>query len=127
MFFVSYNILIVDLSEIRAPCHAISRMAKDFGFEVKLCGVRKPYTKGCVEAKNKIIDWIRVYDGEFETFEDLTAIIEEINTSMNTRLNQETQMSPTALYYKEKKYLLPLPSNNMCNDGLYEDCYGRAF
>lgn len=97
----------------KKPTAAISRMAKDFGFEVKLCGVRKPYTKGCVEAKNKIIDWIRVYDREFETFEDLTAIIEEINTSMNTRLNQETQMSPTALYYKEKKYLLPLPSNNI--------------
>lgn len=97
----------------KKPTDAISRMAKDFGFEVKLCGVRKPYTKGCVEAKNKIIDWIRMYNGEFETFEDLTAIIEEISTSMNTRLNQETQMSPTALYYKEKKYLLPLPSNNI--------------
>lgn len=38
---------------------SMSKFAKDFGFNVRLCGTRKPETKGTVEAKNKVIDWIR--------------------------------------------------------------------
>ena len=70
------------------------------GFKVKFCKARKPQTKGTVEARNKIVDWIRAYDGEFETIEELETIVENINKDMNITINQETNMSPTALFYK---------------------------
>ncbi len=97
----------------KKPTDAISKLAKDFGFKVRLCGVRKPQTKGTVEAKNKVIDWIRAYEGEFEGLEELAAIVEKINTDMNISINQETEMSPTALFYKEKEYLQPLPARDI--------------
>ena len=97
----------------KKPTDAISKLAKDFGFKVRLCGVRKPQTKGTVEAKNKVIDWIRAYEGEFEGLEELAAIVEKINTDMNITINQETEMSPTALFYKEKEYLQPLPARDI--------------
>jgi len=87
----------------------IKKFAKDFEFKVRLCGTRKPETKGTVEARNKIIDWIRAYNGEFETIDDLIEIINNINRQMNIKINQETGMSPVALFYKEKEYLHPLP------------------
>ena len=97
----------------KKPTEAISKLAKDFGFKVRLCGVRKPQTKGTVEAKNKVIDWIRAYEGEFEGLNELAAIVEKINTDMNININQETDMSPTALFYKEKEYLQPLPARDI--------------
>ena len=107
----------------KKPTDAIAKMAKDFGFEVRLCGTRKPETKGTVEAKNKVIDWIRAYNGEFETLEDLVAIVEDINNKMNITLNQETDMSPSALFYKEREYLSPLPNNNIIDTYLTPNKY----
>ena len=97
----------------KKPTDAISKLAKDFGFKVRLCGTRKPETKGTVEAKNKVVDWIRAYEGEFEGLEELAAIVETINKDMNITINQETDMSPTALFYKEKEYLQPLPARDI--------------
>ena len=101
----------------------ITSFAKDFGFDVRLCGTRKPQTKGTVEAKNKVIDWIRAYNGEFETMEELLEIIKEINFKMNTNINQETGMSPTALFYKEKEYLRQLPRASIINTYLTPNKY----
>lgn len=97
----------------KKPTDAISKFAKDFGFKVRLCRTRKPETKGTVEAKNKVIDWIRAYEGEFEGLDELAAIVETINKDMNITINQETDMSPTALFYKEKEYLQPLPARDI--------------
>ena len=102
----------------KAPTAAISKLAKDFDFKVRFCGTRKPETKGTVEAKNKVIDWIRAYEGEFETLEELVTIIDTINQDMNITINQETQMSPTALFYKEKEYLKPLPDKSIIDQYL---------
>lgn len=100
-------------SKPKQPTDSISKLAKEFGFKVKLCGTRKPETKGTVEAKNKVIDWIRAYEGEFEGLEGLTAIVDSVNKDMNININQETEMSPTALFYKEKEYLQPLPARDI--------------
>ena len=110
-------------SKPKKPTDAIAKMAKDFGFEVRLCGTRRPETKGTVEAKNKVIDWIRAYNGEFETLEDIVAIVEDINNKMNITLNQETDMSPSALFYKEKEHLSPLPNSNIINTYLTPNKY----
>ena len=93
--------------------NAIKDLAKEFNFKVRLCGTRKPETKGTVEARNKVIDWIRAYEGEFETLEDLIGIVADINSQMNIIISRDTEMSPTALFYKEKEYLQPLPESSV--------------
>ena len=107
----------------KKPTDAIRHMAKDFGFKVRLCKVRAAQTKGTVEAKNKMIDWLRAYEGEFETIDELISIVESINQDMNITINQETQMSPTALFYKEKEYLQPLPSKDIIDTYLRPNKY----
>lgn len=102
---------------------SITRLSKDFSFKAKLCKARSPETKGTVEARNKIIDWIRVYDKEFETLEELQEILKGINNCMNIEINQETQMSPTALFYKEKEYLQPLPTRSIIDTYLTSNKY----
>ena len=49
--------------------------AKDFNFKIKLCKPRHAYTKGKVESLNKFLSWLYPYQGEFETEEQLIAII----------------------------------------------------
>jgi transposase len=101
----------------------IKKIAKDFNFKVRLCATRAPETKGCVEAKNKVIDWIRPYNGEFEDLHELTRIIKDINSSMNITVNDETHMSPTALFYKEKEYLQTLPTTDIIERYLTPNSY----
>ena len=69
---------------------------------MRLCKARSPQTKGTVEARNKIIDCVRAYEGEFETIEELEVLISAVNKDMNISINQETKMSPTALFTKKK-------------------------
>ncbi|WP_051931461.1 IS21 family transposase [Clostridium sp. KNHs214] len=101
----------------------MGKFAKDFGFNVRLCGARKPETKGTVEAKNKVIDWIRAYDGEFDTLDNLLEKLKEINLKMNININTETGMSPTALFYKEKEYLHSLPKASIIDTYLSPNKY----
>lgn len=107
----------------KQPTKAISRLSKDFGFKIRLCKTRSPQTKGTVEAKNKVIDWIRAYEGEFDTLEELAAILETINQDINITVNQETNMSPVALFYKEKEYLQPLPDRTIIDEYLKPNKY----
>lgn len=107
----------------KKPTDAIAKMAKDFGFKIRFCKARKPETKGTVEARNKIIDWIRAYEGEFKTIEELEAIVESLNKDMNIAINQETNISPAALFYKEKEHLLPLPDKDIIDTYLTPNKY----
>ena len=91
----------------------MKQFAKDIGFEVKLCKTRNPQTKGSNESRNKILDWIRPYDHDFNDFEDLVRIIENINQKMNIEVCQATDVSPALLYYKEKEYLIPLVNKSV--------------
>ena len=107
----------------KRPTEAIKKMAKEFHFRIRFCKTKAPETKGTVEARNKVVDWIRAYEGEFETLEELIRITEDINASMNITISQETQMSPTALFYKEKEYLQPLPSQSIIDSFLCPNKY----
>jgi transposase len=102
---------------------SIQKFSKDFGFKVRTCGARKPETKGTVEAKNKVIDWIRAYDREFDTIDDLIEILKKINAQMNIEINEETGMSPVALFYKEKEYLHSLPNDSIIDNYLSPNRY----
>lgn len=86
----------------KKPTDSIMQMAKDFGFKVRLCKARSPQTKGTVEARNKIIDWIRAYEGEFETIEELEVLISAVNKDMNISINQETKCHRQRSFTKKK-------------------------
>ena len=102
---------------------SFAKFAKDFNFKVRLCKARNPQTKGTVEAKNKVLDWIRAYNHEFESIEELIEIVEEIKFKMNTQINQDIGLSPTALFYKEKEHLQPLPSKRIIETYLTPNRY----
>lgn len=87
----------------------IVQFSKDFGFEARLCRARSPETKGTNEARNKILDTVRAYDHEFDTYEELSDIVAQLNSSMNISRCAGTNISPVLLYYKEKEYLHPMP------------------
>lgn len=84
--------------------------AKDFNFKIKLCKPRHAFTKGKVEVANKFISWLLPYEGEFETEEELIAILQKVNQKVNTYVCQETGVPPLLLFQKEKEYLQPLPN-----------------
>ena len=101
----------------------MATFAKDFGFKIRLCGTKKPETKGVVEARNKVIDWIRAYNREFDTIDELMDMIRDINKKMNLIINDETGMSPVALFYKEKEYLHSLPPASVIDSYLSPNKY----
>ena len=55
--------------------------------------------------------------------EELVEIVETINKDMNINVNQETEMSPTALFYREKEYLKPLPNKEIIDTYLTPNKY----
>ena len=95
--------------------------AQDMGFKIKLCKPRHPFTKGKVEALNKFLAWLIPYDGEFETEEELIAILKKINKNVCARICDETGVPPILLFQKEKEYLQPLPSDKVLESYLAHD------
>ena len=95
--------------------------AKDFNFKIKLCKPRHAFTKGKVEALNKFLSWIYPYQGEFETEEELIAILQKLNQKVCKRVCDETGVPPLLLFQKEKEYLQPLPSNEVVESYLPHD------
>lgn len=87
--------------------------AKDFNFKIRLCKPRHAFTKGKVEVINKFMDWLRPYEGEFETEDELIAILDKINRKVNSYPCQQTGVPPLLLFQKEKEYLQPLPNSKV--------------
>lgn len=87
--------------------------AKDFGFKIKLCKPRHPFTKGKVEAANKFLDWLRPYEGEFETEDELREILDKITAKVNQYPCQETGLPPLLLLQKETEHLRPMPKDEV--------------
>lgn len=113
---------VVDLKGNRRHINEKMRtFAKDFNFKIRLCKPRHSFTKGKVEALNKFLSWIYPYQGEFETEEELIAILEKINQKVCKRVCDETGVPPLLLFQKEKEYLQPLPSNEVIESYLPHD------
>lgn len=91
----------------------MSAFADDFHFRIRLAKPRHPFTKGKVEVINKFLDWLLPYEGEFETENELIAILEKINKKVNTQVCQATGVPPVLLFQKEKEYLQPLPNQKV--------------
>lgn len=87
--------------------------AKNMGFKAKKCQIASPETKGKDESCNRFVNWIKPYDYEFKTEEQLIKIIEKINDEVNKQTNGTTNMPPIDLFNKEKEYLQPLPNKQI--------------
>lgn len=84
--------------------------AKDIGFTPIACRPYRPQTKGKVESLAKLMDRLKVYNEEFDTWEELQIIIENFMYDINHELSQGSGMAPCELISKEKEYLLPSPN-----------------
>jgi transposase len=87
--------------------------SKDLGFEVIACRAYRPETKGKVESLAKIMERLRVYNGEFETVEELDEFVREMNRELNLERSQATGSRPIDRFQKEKEYLIPLPQQDI--------------
>ena len=83
--------------------------AQDSGFEIITCRAYRAKTKGKVETLAKLVDRLKVYNGEFDTFEELEKIVELFNTDINNEVSQATNEIPFHRFEKEKEYLGQLP------------------
>ena len=89
------------------------QFAKDFGFRIRRCRPISPFTKGKVESKNRFLNWLKPYDGEFEDEQDLIRVIREIEEEANRKPNGTTMAPPSLLYEKEKEHLQELPNERV--------------
>lgn len=87
--------------------------SKDIGFTPITCRVYRPQTKGKVEALAKLVDRLKVYNYEFEDYEELEKIVKLFMQEINNEISQGTNMKPFEKFKKETKYLLPLPNQDI--------------
>ena len=83
--------------------------ANDAGFKPIACRPFRPQPKGCVEALARTMDRLKPYDGEFETLEELTGIVNELRKDLNDEVSQASGKTPNELISVEKEYLASLP------------------
>ena len=87
--------------------------AKDVGFKVVTCRAYRPQTKGKVESLAKLVDRLKVYNNEFENYEELEKIVNNFMQEINNEVSQGTNEKPVDRIKKETKYLLPLPNQDI--------------
>lgn len=83
--------------------------AKDIGFVPIACRPYRPQTKGKVESLAKLMDRLKAYNEEFETWSDLVTISQNFMDEINNEISQGSGEIPIVLFNKEKEYLLPSP------------------
>ena len=87
--------------------------AKDIGFKPIACRPYRPQTKGKVESLAKLMDRLKAYNEEFESWNDLVNISQNFMDDLNHEVSQGSGEIPVILFNKEKKYLLPPPDNGI--------------
>lgn len=87
--------------------------AKDIGFKPIACRPYRPQTKGKVESLAKLMDRLKAYNEEFETWNDLVNISQNFMDDLNQEVSQGSGEIPSILFNKEKEYLLPSPNNGI--------------
>lgn len=99
--------------------------SKDMGFKAKSCMAYRPQTKGKVESVARLMNRLTVYNGEFETMDDLNVIVQGFNKELNLEISQATGKSPGDLLKDEQKYLNPIPNKNVYEDYLNQNANQR--
>lgn len=86
--------------------------AKDYGFKVQPCIVKRPRTKDKVESQMKILDELDAYQGKL-SYKELIDKVGKINLRKNMNIHQGTSKTPISLLEKDKGSLKPLPSKEI--------------
>ena len=80
--------------------------AKNAGFKPIACKPFRPCTKGVIENLAKVMDRLKVYNEEFEDYEELKQIVIKLNEELNNEVSQATNEVCKKRYEsKEKEYL----------------------
>lgn len=90
-----------------------SYFSKDAGFKPIACRAYRPQTKGKVESVAKLMNRLKAYNEEFETWDDLYKILRDFLKDINHEKSQGIDAVPYDRFQMEKEHLLPLP--NMYN------------
>lgn len=100
----------------------VDRFAKDAGFEIALCGVRKCMTKGKDESANRFANRLRAYEGDFDGTDGLSEVIARVERRSNEEPNGTTKVPPFLLFQKKEKDALK-PIGNLA---LLEQSLGQV-
>lgn len=87
--------------------------ANDIGFKPIACRPYRPQTKGKVESLAKLMNRLKAYNEEFESWNDLVNISQYFMDDLNHEVSQGSGEIPVILFNKEKEYLLPPPNNGI--------------
>lgn len=98
----------------------VARFAREAGFELVLCRVRTPQTKGKDESANRFLSRLRAYEGDFDGWDELDGIIARIQRRSNEEPNETTGLPPQLLFARGEKDALA-PVGNL---GLLESMLG---
>jgi len=90
----------------------VERFAREAGFELVLGRPRTPQTKGKDESANRFLSRLRAYEGDFDGWEELDAIIARIQRRSNEEPNGTTGLPPALLFARREKDALA-PVGNM--------------
>ena len=83
--------------------------AKEMGFKPIACRPYRPQTKGKVESMAKLMDRLKAYNGEFNTWTDLENISRNFMDDINHEQSQGFGKIPYDEFKKEREYFLQLP------------------
>ncbi len=93
--------------------------SQDIGYQPIACRPYRPQTKGKVESLARLMDRLKVYDYEIDSYEDVERIIKQFQIDINQEISQATYEKPIILLEKEKEHLKPLPSADII--AIYRD------
>jgi len=83
-------------------------MRNDSSISPFLC--KDCHKKGKVESANRFVDWLKPYENELSSEDDLIRKIYEFNVDVNNAVNQTTGIPPIKLIKKEMEHLRPIPN-----------------
>lgn len=92
----------------RTRSERVWRFAREAGFDLQLCKVGTPQTKGKDESANRFVNRLLAYDRDFTGLEGLLAAIANIEARSNSEPNETTGLPPLALFAREKEFLQPI-------------------
>ncbi|MGY3725644.1 hypothetical protein [Granulicatella balaenopterae] len=53
------------------------------GIDIKRYKVKHPYTKEKVESANRFLEWLKTYDGELKSVDELVSVLKDIQVRAN--------------------------------------------
>lgn len=92
------------------------RFAKEAGFELKLCRVSTPQTKGKGESANRFANRLLAYNHDFEGEQGIIDAIARIEARSNAEPNETTGLPPAVLFMTEKERLRPIGNLRMLQE-----------